>query len=99
MTKVFISGAISNNPNYKEQFEEVANKYREAGFAVLSTHTLDLGFEYEEYMRISLTMLSCCDIIVMLDGWENSTGANLEFDYARSAGKGVIYYNSTKDVK
>ena len=37
---------------------------------------------YEEYMQMSMMMLSMCSNIYMLKGWEKSTGANREFGYA-----------------
>lgn len=40
------------------------------------------GAEYKEYMDMSMMMLSMCDGIYMLKGWEKSTGANREFGYA-----------------
>ena len=33
-------------------------------------------------MDMSMMMLSMCDGIYMLKGWEKSTGANREFGYA-----------------
>ena len=37
---------------------------------------------YEEYMKMSFTMLSMCDAIYMLEGWQKSCGANREYGYA-----------------
>lgn len=37
---------------------------------------------YEEYMQMSMMMLSMCSHIYMLKGWEKSTGANREYGYA-----------------
>jgi hypothetical protein len=38
---------------------------------------------WSEYMMMSLTMLSMCDTIYLLTGWEDSKGANLEYTYAK----------------
>ena len=37
---------------------------------------------YEEYMQMSMMMLSMCSHIYMLKGWEKSTGANRDYGYA-----------------
>ena len=37
---------------------------------------------YEEYMEIAMKLLSMCDSIYMMNGWEQSRGANREYGYA-----------------
>lgn len=46
---------------------------------------------HEEYMRMSFELLNICDAIYMLEGWENSKGANQEYGFAK--GKGIEIYN------
>lgn len=43
------------------------------------------------YLRADLKALLDCDAIYLLRGWEASTGANAEFQTARSAGLQVFY--------
>jgi len=40
---------------------------------------------HEEYMKMSLCMLSLYDAIYLLEGWEESRGANREYGYAVAA--------------
>ena len=47
-----------------------------------------------EYMRMSFELLDICDAIYMLDGWENSKGANQEYGFAK--GKGIEIYEHKK---
>ena len=37
---------------------------------------------WDEYMKVSLTLLQMADAIYMLDGWEDSKGARQEYDMA-----------------
>ena len=41
-------------------------------------------------MKMSLTMLGMCDAIYMMDGWENSCGANREYGYALASGMKIM---------
>nr|DAZ41552.1 MAG TPA: protein of unknown function (DUF4406) [Caudoviricetes sp.] len=45
-------------------------------------------------MRMSFELLDLCDAIYMLDGWENSKGANQEYGFAK--GKGIEIYEHKK---
>lgn len=87
--KVYIAGAITNNPNYKEQFKAAEEMLIAAGYAVINPCKND-GFEYREYINMGLCELMHCDAIYLLKGYENSTGATLEHDYARTVGLIVI---------
>lgn len=40
------------------------------------------GVTYSDYMRGDLDMVSRCDAVVMVPGWENSRGAKEEHEYA-----------------
>lgn len=52
---------------------------------------LDSLITHEEYMATSMAMLSVCDGICMMQGWENSEGCRLELDYAQKNGYTVMY--------
>lgn len=43
------------------------------------------------YMRGDLICLLCCDGIYLLDGWEKSRGATLEFAMAKAIGLDIYY--------
>ena len=45
---------------------------------------------WKEYMRMSLCMLSMCDGIYMMEGWQQSRGASLEYAYAKGMGITVL---------
>ena len=86
--KIYISGAITNNTNYKEEFERAEDylqrEYPSADIInpALVNSFLPKSTTYEEYMKMSFCMLDMCDSIYMIKGWEKSCGANREYGYA-----------------
>ena len=88
--KIYISGSISHNENYVEQFTckaaELQNDY-----IVLSPLFIAAELSWKEYMKIDLAMIDVCDIVYMMKGWETSRGAKIEECYAQIRGKKVIY--------
>ena len=97
--KIYISGAITNNPNYKEDFER-AEDYINSHFenvaiinpALVNSH-LPKSTTHEEYMRMSFCMLDMCDSIYMLSNYENSKGACMELGYALAKDKIILSEN------
>ena len=86
--KIYISGAITNNPNYKEDFERAEDylqrKYPSADTInpALVNSFLPKSTTYEEYMKMCFCMLDMREAIFMLRGWYKSCGANREYGYA-----------------
>lgn len=84
--RVYISGAITGTNDYMERFQKAENNLKKQGYSVINPARLNSVMgddaEYEEYMKISLCMLCICDAIYMLEGWQQSRGANREFGYA-----------------
>lgn len=89
--KVYISGPISNNSFYKEEFDKVERDLKDLNHIVLNPTILPLGLSQASYMRLSMAMIDCCDTVCMLPGWENSDGANAEYLYAKKCDKEIIY--------
>lgn len=88
--KIYISGGITNNPDYKKQF---TRKYAELenDYIVLHPLMINAQLSWKEYMRIDLAMIAVCNCIYMLKGWENSRGAKIEHFYAEYLGLKIIY--------
>lgn len=86
--KIYISGAITNNPNYKDDFERAEDylqrEYPSADIInpALVNSFLPKSTTYEEYMKMCLCMLDKCDSIYMIKGWKKSCGSNREYGYA-----------------
>jgi len=91
---VYISGAITGNPNAEDDFSDAYIHLHNLGHNPISP--VDIGIDLEkklkrkptwaEYMREDIKALMDCDVIYMLDGWEKSSGARLEEHMAMMTG-------------
>lgn len=90
--KIYLSGAITGTTDYMERFKAAEEKLTQDGHTVFNPAAVNAmmptGTTYEEYMRVSFTLLDMCDAIYMMDGWQGSKGANREYGYA--LGKDMI---------
>ena len=95
--KIYISGPVTGIDNYNENFSNAEEYLKDNGYkAVINpTKVNDILPEeyisYEEYMKIDMSLLSICDTIYMLKGWENSRGANREYGYALGKRMTILY--------
>lgn len=84
--RVYVSGKITGTTDYMERFQYAEEYLMSLGYTVINPAAvnarLPLDTTWEEYMKISFTLLELCDAIFMLDDWEDSRGAKLEHAYA-----------------
>ncbi len=89
--KVYISGAITNNPGYKEEFAKAMEKLEANGHRVMNPAILPEGFHYDEYMHVCLAMVDVCEVLALLPNYENSPGAQEEKRHAEHGKKWIVY--------
>ena len=84
---IYISGPITGTSDYMERFEKVEKKLTENGYSVINPAKVNAMLPedatWEEYIKVSLTLLSICTGVYMMPGWRESRGAVLEFMQAR----------------
>lgn len=98
--KVFISGKITGDPDYRKKFEEAEEELRAMGYTlIMNPAVLPFGFEWDEYMKITMAMLDACDTVYFLKGWEKSQGAKLEALVAKTRKYTTLYQKSPRNPK
>lgn len=77
--KVYISGKITGDADYKQKFANAEETARAVGFEVFNPARVpDEGKPWEWYMKRDIKELMDCDAILLLKDWEESKGARLE---------------------
>lgn len=99
---IYISGAVTNNPNYKQKFAEAEIRLKKAGYKeiinpVKIMANLPPETPYKTYLDISLFLLRDCSEIYMLKGWQDSKGATLEYTYAKAVGMKIVFEDEKYD--
>lgn len=86
MKKIYISGPISGLPleTVCNNFTNAEVQLSEQGYEVVNplNNGLPTNAIWEEHMRADLKLLLDCDAIYMLEGWEKSRGARIEYALA-----------------
>lgn len=85
MYKIYISGAITNNPNYKKDFNDAKTKLTKLGFKVLSpldTMAHKKNLPTKMCMFEALDLLRQADFITIITEGIKSRGVNIERDLA-----------------
>lgn len=97
--RIYISGAITGTTDFEERFANAEKKLREMGYEPVNPAKVNAqmpkDMSWDEYMDMSMCMLSLCDSIYMLKGWKGSKGAAREFEKAKELGLN-IYLQETE---
>lgn len=95
MKRIYLSGRITGTTDYMERFSACEKMLTRAGFEVVNPAKVNSNMPpsttWKEYMMMSLTMLSLCDTIFMMDGWRKSKGAITEWRHAVNTGMNILY--------
>lgn len=82
--KVYIAGPMTGLPDFNRgAFFEAGDVLFSHGHIVLNPAVFPDGLEHGDYMKICLPMIDAAEAVIMLPGWENSKGANMEYQYAQ----------------
>ncbi len=97
MNRIYISGPMTGIDRWNfPAFKATASEYRGAGFDVINPAELDgdedpANLKWSDCLRRDLSALMLCDTIVMLPGWSESRGSQLEHHVAVELGFNVVY--------
>ena len=90
---IYISGAITGTSDFQERFQRAEDKLRAMDYEVINPARVNAQMPeltWEQYMQMSITMLSMAHGIMMTSGWQNSRGACMEYGYAIAKGMRII---------
>jgi hypothetical protein len=94
----YLAGRMTGLPNYGyDEFHSAARILRESHYSIHNPAEHfggDQSLSRSEYIRRAMLAVMVCDYVVVLPGWEESPGANLEVDLAIELGMPVYQYNS-----
>lgn len=90
--KIFISGKITGDPDYKAKFAAAADFYKKNGYTVLNPAVLPGGMLSADYMRICFAMIDTADAVAFLPDFKQSAGAELEHAYCCYTDKNIRHY-------
>lgn len=76
--KIYISGKIAGDPDYKGKFARAAAQLERLGATVINPATAPEGMDKLDYMRICFAEMEAVDYVVFLPDWSSSDGAKLE---------------------
>ncbi|ULQ59217.1 DUF4406 domain-containing protein [Brucepastera parasyntrophica] len=86
--KLYLSGKITGNQNYKEIFTRARVALTDAGFEVfdpsLVSFTTTPG--WGEAMKTVLQGMLQCDAVALIDNWMESKGSKVEYNLAATVG-------------
>lgn len=95
--KVFISGPMRGLPNYNfPKFDAIEKLLKENGYDVVNPAHISRSYKestilnnkdkFNEMVERQLTELRKCNLMLVLDGWENSAGVKVEIEEALKNG-------------
>lgn len=100
--RIYISGMIAHMDleERRTAFKRAADEWKQKGFDVVNPfeNGLSQDADWHDHMRRDIHLLTDCDYIYMLRGWEHSKGAKLEMDVASSCGIMVIMESDNSDL-
>lgn len=91
--RVYISGPMTGLPEFnRPEFMEAEQLIKELGCKPVNPARIRQrhGWAWADYMRSALNMMLKCDEVVLLPGWRESKGVQVEIDLAQRLGMPVV---------
>lgn len=92
--KIYISGKISGTRDFRNRFQKAEDHLKKDGWDVINPVAIgDLlppSTTYKQFMEIDLKLLTMCDAVYMIPGWEESEGAKTEKQLAEALGLVIL---------
>lgn len=93
--RIMISGPMTGYPDFnRPAFNDAAEDMRQQGFIVYNPATLPDGWSHDEYLTETLRWVDEVDALFLLDDWQHSKGAVMEFDRIISRRVPVLKFQS-----
>ena len=93
MKKIYISGKITGDPNYREKFLKEEDRLFSLGYEPVNPAAcVPSGTEWAKAMKTVLRVMLLCDGVSLLPDWRKSRGAKIEARLARKLGMDVRPY-------
>ncbi|MDR1897106.1 MAG: DUF4406 domain-containing protein [Prevotellaceae bacterium] len=89
--KLYISGKITGDKNYRKKFAAAEKHLINAGYEVVNPAKLcGADTDWNKAMRICIKAMMDCDGVALLGDWKNSTGARTEHDLGLDVGMQAV---------
>jgi hypothetical protein len=86
-TKIYISGSISGDPDYRRKFSCAEERLFDAGYCPVNPAKMNVPIEaWERAMRNAVIIMLGSDGVALLPDWKQSKGAKIEVRLARDLG-------------
>lgn len=84
-SRIYLSGPMTGLPEFNyPAFNAAAKQLREMGYEVANPaeNNLPKDSSWETYMKNAIKEMADCDMVALLDGFQNSKGAMIEVNLA-----------------
>ena len=97
----YISGAVSNDPDFRKKFSNTEKELRKRGLVVLNPVKYERnGKEWAWYLKRDLRKLTYCYGIIQLPDWTSSRGSMVEYSTTLKLGiKAISIANIIEALK
>ena len=99
---IYISGKITNNSHYKEDFDNAEKWLKLCGKEVINPVKLENIYpnkDYKFYMQVAIAWLEQCDEIYILKNYKTSIGAKAELALAKALNMKIHFENKQWKLK